>query len=129
MLWLKTLTPVTSEGSRSGVNWIREKGDVERAGERLREHRLADAGEVLDDHVPLGDQAEDAEPERVGRRVDDPGEVRGEPLERLRRRRDGGGIPTSFHRRCLEQALDLVDDPGGDLLLRRARKLPLARPA
>ena len=25
VLWLKTLTPVTSDGSRSGVNWIREK--------------------------------------------------------------------------------------------------------
>src|SRR5436190_672967 len=38
---------------------------VERAGERLREHRLADAREVLDDQVPLGDEAEDDEPEHV----------------------------------------------------------------
>src|SRR6188508_2562536 len=32
VLWLKTFTPVTSEGSRSGVNWRREKEQsIERA--------------------------------------------------------------------------------------------------
>jgi hypothetical protein len=49
VFWLKTLTPVTSEGSRSGVNWIREN---EQSTER--ESALADPRKVLDDQVPLG---------------------------------------------------------------------------
>jgi len=48
---------------------------VERAGERLGEHRLADTGKVLDDRVTLGDEAEHDEPQRFVRSVDDPREV------------------------------------------------------
>ena len=54
--WLKTETPVTSEGSRSGVNWMRAHRAVDAAGQRLAEHRLADAGHVLDQQVALGEQ-------------------------------------------------------------------------
>ena len=92
--WSKTFTPVMSDGSRSGVNWIREKRRVERAGERLDEHRLADPGKVLDDQVPLADEAEDDHPQGLLLRVDDARDVRDEPVDGLRRRvgveRDAG---------------------------------------
>ena len=51
--------PVTSLGSRSGVNWIRcHEPPVARA-RRLRERRLADAGDVLDEEMALGEQADE----------------------------------------------------------------------
>ena len=40
---------------------------VDRARERLRQHRLPDAGEVLDDQVPLGDEAQHAQAQRLAR--------------------------------------------------------------
>ncbi len=60
---------------------------VERARERLREHRLPDARKVLDDQVPLGDEAEHDETQRVGGRVDDAGEVRRDRRDEIGRRR------------------------------------------
>ena len=72
--WLKTLTPVTSEGSRSGVNWRREnEQSTERASALARV--VFHAREVLDDQVPLREQAEDCEVERLVRGVDDAAEV------------------------------------------------------
>ena len=61
------------------------EGAVEGARHRLREHRLPHAREVLDDQVPLADEAEDAEPKRLGRRVDDLAEVLGEAADDVRR--------------------------------------------
>ncbi len=57
---------------------------VERAGERLCEHRLADAGKVLDDQVSLGDEAEDDESQGFFRRVHDAAEIRGDRLKDVR---------------------------------------------
>ena len=68
---------------------------VERARERLREHRLPDAGKVLDDQVALGDETEDDEAQRLVGCVHDPAEVRDDRADEIRRRR--------FHRR-LSQA-------------------------
>ena len=48
---------------------------VQRACERLGEHRLPDARKVLDDRVPLGDEAEDDEAQRLLRCVDHAAEV------------------------------------------------------
>jgi hypothetical protein len=42
-----------SAGSRSAVHWMRA---VDRARERAGERRLAHAGVVLDEDVPLGEQ-------------------------------------------------------------------------
>ena len=57
----QTETPVTSDGSRSGVNWMRRHvPPIERAM-RLGERRLADAGHVLDEEVALGEQADERE--------------------------------------------------------------------
>ena len=62
--WLNTETPVTSLGSRSGVNWIRRTVQSIDAGERLAQHRLADAGDVLDEQVALGEQHDQRDPDR-----------------------------------------------------------------
>ena len=61
--WLKTLTPVTSVGSRSGVNCSRRnEQSIERA-HRLGQHGLADAGHVLDQEVSFGDQGDQGQPD------------------------------------------------------------------
>ena len=46
------------------MNWTRVNDDPERTRERLRQRRLADAGDVLDQHVAA---AEDADQEEVDR--------------------------------------------------------------
>ena len=54
--WLKTLTPVTSLGSRSGVNWMRRTvQSIERAS-ALASIVLPTPGHVLDEQVALGEQ-------------------------------------------------------------------------
>src|SRR3954447_19792046 len=73
--WLKTLVPTTSAGRRSGVHCPRakpraaaraRKAGVARARERAREGRLADAGEVLDEDVALGEDAHEQVVEDLG---------------------------------------------------------------
>ena len=59
--WFQIDEPVTSAGSRSGVNWTRLKPSPlasakERAVERLRE-----PGHVLEQHVAVGEEAEQDE--------------------------------------------------------------------
>src|SRR6266508_2058840 len=61
------------------------EGAVERARERLRQHRLPHSREVLDDQMPFADEAEDAHAEGLRRRMDDLGEVLGDPPDDLRR--------------------------------------------
>ena len=55
------------------------EGQVERAGDRLREHGLADAGHVFDEHVALREEAEERQPQRLRR-------ARGSPRRGSRRR-------------------------------------------
>ncbi|WIB37207.1 hypothetical protein [Curtobacterium sp. MCJR17_043] len=59
-------TPVTSDGSMSDVNWIRLTDPPDRRPERLREHGLADAGDVLDEQVALGEHDGEGRADRVG---------------------------------------------------------------
>ena len=69
-LWRsKTLTPVTSAGSRSGVNCTRWKSRSSERASAFASTVLPDARHVLDEHVPLGEEAEKRQPERLGRRV------------------------------------------------------------
>ena len=62
---------------------------VERARERLREHRLPHAGKVLDDQVPLRDEAEDDKAQSFLRRVHDAPEVGDDRADEVGRRRGG----------------------------------------
>jgi hypothetical protein len=67
VLGSKIVVPVTSEGSRSGVNWMRRKVDDVVVGlvvddavaEGLGEGGLARAGVVLEQHVAVGEQGDD----------------------------------------------------------------------
>ena len=47
-----------SAGSRSGVNWMRWKLRVDRVGERLDGERLGQAGHAFEQHVAVGEQAD-----------------------------------------------------------------------
>ncbi len=96
-LWRsKTLTPVTSAGSRSGRELHAVERQVERPGERLREHGLPDPGDVLDQDVALREQAEQGQPQRLPGGMHGGAEVRDDPIgERGGRliRTQGGAEP------------------------------------
>ena len=50
--------PIRSAGSRSGVNWTREKIGPHALGHALGEQRLCDSGHPLDEEVAAGEQAD-----------------------------------------------------------------------
>ena len=87
--WLKIVTPVTSEGSRSGVNWMRSPSASQRGGQRAGQRGLADAGHVLDQQVALGEQAHQCQFDGVPLALDDPLDVVAERVEALGEQRDG----------------------------------------
>ena len=63
--WSKIDEPVTSDGIRSGVNWMREKSsDVACANERAI-IVFARPGIVLEQHVPVAEECEQDQLERV----------------------------------------------------------------
>ena len=70
-----TETPTTSEGRRSGVNWIRCHVPAIDARDRLGQRGLADAGHVLDEEVALGEQAHEREAHLVALALDHPLDV------------------------------------------------------
>ena len=91
-----TDTPVTSDGRRSGVNWMRWQVPPIDAGDRLGQRRLADAGDVLDEEVALGEEAHEREVHLVALALDhalDVAEQSGEQAaERRVAARRGGGL-------------------------------------
>jgi hypothetical protein len=56
VFWLKIDRPVTSDGSRSGRELDAAEGAADGLAHRLGQHRLADAGHVLDQDVALAQQ-------------------------------------------------------------------------
>ena len=50
--------PVTSDGSRSGVNWMRLKSAFRCLRHRLDGAGLGEAGQALDQQVAVGEQAD-----------------------------------------------------------------------
>ena len=84
---LNTLTP--GDVGRQQVGGGLDAGELagQRPGERLGQHRLADAGEVLDDQVALAQHTQHAALEQRLRGVDDPGHVGDHPAGGL----TGGG--------------------------------------
>ena len=87
----QTDTPVTSDGSRSGVNWMRLPRPVDRPGEGLRQRRLADAGHVLDEEVAFGEQAHEREVHRLALALDDALDVGEQSVEQGPERRVAAG--------------------------------------
>ena len=53
--------PVTSEGKRSGVNWIgvRPKLERERVGDGFHRRRLGQTGNAFEQHMATGQDADD----------------------------------------------------------------------
>ena len=79
--WLKTESPVTSVGCRSGVHWMREKvAPSIAAGDRAREDGLRGPGDVLEQHVAAADERGQHELDLLGLAVHDRLDVRKEPV-------------------------------------------------
>ena len=89
---------MTSLGSRSGVNWIRAHRAVDRPGERLGQHGLADAGHVLDEQVALGEQHGDRRPDDVALALDDRLDARGDLAAPWRATSSRGAVPAAAGR-------------------------------
>ena len=73
--WSKTFTPVTSEGSRSGVNCMREKETSSDRASALASIVLPTPGKSSRIRCPSPTRQRTAETERLLRRVDDSREV------------------------------------------------------
>ena len=71
--WSYTNEPVRSAGSRSGVNCARVNVEPERLRERACRERLAESGQILEQHVSAGEDA--AQHERQGLTLADDGAV------------------------------------------------------
>lgn len=54
--WLKMLNPDTSEGSRSGVNWMRANEQSRLRASALASVVLPIPGHILDEYVPVDQQ-------------------------------------------------------------------------
>ena len=85
-------------GSRSLVNWMRRKLQPERARQRVRQRRLADAGQVFDEQMPARQQAGDGQADGVFFADDDFTDLRDERLD------------PAFH--AAEMSADTVDCRG-----------------
>ena len=119
--WLKTLTPVTSVGSRSGVNWMPAEGAIDRAGDGLGEHRLAHARHVFDQQVSLGDQGDQGEADLRVLAAHDLLDVVLDLVEALRRSAASlVGVP-DFHDHLRGNA-PIVRHFGGNRIRRRSRR-------
>src|SRR5438067_10206082 len=109
--WLKTLTPVTSEGSRSGVNWRRENEQSSERASALASIVFPTPGKSSMIRCPS------ARRQSTTRRSRSAGAWTTRP--RLATiaptRSEGAGAAAG----SAKQALHLVEDRGGDLVLRR----------
>ena len=114
--------------------------EVERPGERASQRRLADAGEVLDEDVPLGEQRDDEVGDDLALHLDAGLDVPGDPAAELDSRVDLlSGDPRLLRLRALHSTLHsyaglpavrrrahLGEDRSCDLRLGGARHVALA---
>src|SRR4051812_13116610 len=116
--WSKTLTPVTSEGSRSGVNWSRENGTSSDRASAFASIVFPTPGKSSMIRWPSATR------HRTTRRSVSTGACTTRP--RLATiaptRSEGAGAAAG----SAKQLLHLVEDRRGDLVLRRLRERPLA---
>src|SRR5918994_3700407 len=124
--WLKTFTPVTSEGSRSGVNWIREKGTSSERASDFASIVLPTPGKSSMITCPSAIRP------RMQRRSVSAGAWT--TRARLAARRSSvsadeataAGSLRASTAPLLEQTLDLVHDPGRDRVLGSLGEPPVA---
>src|SRR5436190_3611880 len=117
-LWLKTFTPVTSDGSRSGVNWIRENEQSSERASAFASIVFPTPGKSSMIRCPSATR------DRTTRRS-----VSSEAWTTRRRfatiaptRSAGAGTASG----SAKEPLHLVENRAGNLLLRRFRDAPLA---
>src|SRR6478752_7733200 len=117
--WLKTLTPVTSDGRRSGVNWRREKLQSSERASALASIVLPTPGKSSTIAWPSATR------QRTTRRSVSSGAWMTRPrfLVTSRIRSEGLGATA----RSAKARLDLVEDRPRDLVLRRLGDRPLGR--
>ena len=88
-LWSKTIEPVTSAGSRSAVHCTREKLRPSVAETVRTSNVLATPGDVVEQHVPVGQQGDDDEARLVGLADDDAPHLIGDGATELDGRGNG----------------------------------------
>ena len=66
------------------MNWMRLHGRGDRARDRLGERRLADAGDVLDEEMAFGEEADEREAHLLSLALDDALHVAQECVEQRR---------------------------------------------
>src|SRR5918995_5045306 len=126
--WLKTFTPVTSDGSRSGVNWIREKGPSSERASDFASIVLPTPGKSSMITCPSAIRP------RMQRRSVSAGAWTTRARLAARRSRvsadeaTAAGSLRASTAPLLEQALDLVHDPSGDRVLGGLGEPALAGP-
>ncbi len=82
--WLKIDTPVTSDGSRSGVNWMRVHCGVDAGRDGTGEGGLTHARDVLEEQVALAEQADQGQLDVLPLAADDALDVARERAEQPR---------------------------------------------
>src|SRR5918992_495342 len=118
--WSKTFTPVTSDGSRSGVNWIREnEQSIERAS-AFASIVFPTPGKSSMIRWPSLTR------ERTQRRSVSAGARTTLPRFSATRRMTSEAWRTSVRCSATDEPFDLVDDRGGDRRLRRLADAALA---
>src|SRR4051812_3877142 len=116
--WSKTLTPVTSEGSRSGVNWRRENEQSSERASAFASIVFPTPGKSSMIRCPSATRQS-----TVMRRVSSEAWTTRPRFATMASTRSDGAGSTA---RSAKQPLHLVEDRGGDLQLRRLCKCPLA---
>ena len=73
--------PTMSDGSRSGVNWMRANDAADDVGERLGGERLGEAGHRLEQAVAAGEQTDEQPLEQAGLADDDLAQLEEDALD------------------------------------------------
>src|SRR5436190_20514420 len=118
VLWLKTLTPVTSEGSRSGVNWRRENEQSSERASALASIVLPTPGKSSMIRCPSATRQR-----TTSRSVSPDACTTRRRFASIAATRSAGTGSTAG---SAKQALHLVEDRRRDLVLRRLRDRALA---
>ncbi len=117
--WSKTLTPVTSDGSRSGVNWSREKRQSSERASAFASIVFPTPGKSSMIRWPSATRQS-----TTRRRISAGACTTRARFAAIDATRSAG---SGARARSANQALHLIENRRGDLVLRRLRDQPLAR--
>src|SRR5579871_373697 len=114
--WLKTLTPVTSDGSRSGVNWSRAKRQSSERASAFASIVFPTPGKSSTMRCPSATR------QRTTRRSDSSGACTTRPRFAVIDWRTSAGAGSRARSAIREKCLHFVEDQSGDFALRSLRK-------